>query len=325
MISASGLTRITATALAAFALSACMAGEKKGSEVAPADTAYTHLGETANLETPESVRYDADQDVFFVSNIKGAPSTKDNNGYIAKVNAATTDSMSVLVRGGEKGVTLNAPKGMAIVGDTLWVADIDVLRGFNRKTGESVATISFARWNPRFLNDVAAGPDGELYITDTSIQMTGSGAPRYFGQDHLFAVKDRQPRILLEGQTKLAQPNGVAWDASGGKLLLAPFGGQSITSITLTNTQPIPIAGGLGGYDGIEVLADGRILVTSWQDSTVNVVSDGALKKVITGVDSPADIGVDTKRMVLALPRLSGNRVEYYHIPAAPGTGAAKD
>lgn len=306
-----------------FALCACTSAEKKGSEVAPADTAFTRLGETDNLETPESVRYDADQDVFFVSNIKGMPSAKDNNGYIAKVNAAMTDSMSVFIRGGQGGVTLNAPKGMAIVGDTLWVADIDVVRGFNRKTGAPVATISFARWNPRFLNDVAASPDGELYITDTSIQITGSGT-RYFGQDHLFAVKNRQPRVLLEGQAKLAQPNGVVWDAANNRLLLAPFGGQSVTYITPANTQPIPIAGGMGGYDGIEVLPDGRVLVSSWQDSTINVVAEGALKKVITQVDSPADIGVDTKRMVLAVPRFTLNRVEYYHIPPAPGSGTAK-
>jgi len=316
MISLNGRLRVACAAATAIALSACMSGEKKGSEVAPVDTAFTRIGETGNLETPESARYDADLDVFFVSNIKGQPSAKDNNGYIAKINAAQTDSMSVFIRGGQNGVTLHAPKGMAIIGDTLWVADIDVLRGFNRKTGENVATVSFAQWSPRFLNDVAAGPDGALYITDTSIQITAAGM-RYFGKDHLFEVKGREARLLLEGQSKLAQPNGVVWDASGNRLLLAPFGGQSITSITPANTQPIPIAGGLGGYDGIEVLADGRILVTSWQDSTVNVVSEGTLKKVITGVDSPADIGVDTKRMVLALPRFALNRLEYFHIPAA--------
>jgi hypothetical protein len=105
---------------------------------------------------------------------------------------------------------------------------------------------------------------------------------------------------------------------------MAPFGGQSITSITPTNLQPIPIAGGVGGYDGIEILPDGRVLVTSWQDSTVNVVVDGALRKVITGVDGPADMGVDTKRMVLALPRFSAGRVEYYHIPPAPTPPAAR-
>lgn len=311
--------RATAVLAAVFlaALNACSSTEKAGTDAAPVDTAFTKIGETANLDVPESVRYDADLDVFFVSNIRGTPSGKDNNGFIARIDATNTDSMTVLVRGGQNRVTLHAPKGLAIQGDTLWVADIDVLRGFNKRTGESVATISFAGHSPRFLNDVAVGPDGEIYVTDTSIQITGSGT-QYFGRDKLFVIRGREVRLLLEGQARLAQPNGVTWDAQGGRLLMAPFGGQSVTSITTTNTQPIPIAGGVGGYDGIEVLPDGRILVTSWQDSTVNVVVDGALRKVITGVDSPADIGVDTKRMVLALPRFTGGRVEYYHIPPAP-------
>ncbi len=315
MISVRARSSVLACVLA-FTLNACASTEKQGSETQSADTAFTKVGETLGLDVPESARYDADLDVFFISNIKGVPSSKDNNGFIARVDATKPDSFTVVVRGGEGGVTLNAPKGIAIQGDTLWVADIDVLRGFNKRTGASVATITFSP-TPRFLNDVAVGPDGEIYVTDTSIQITASGT-RYFGQDKLFVVKGREARVLLEGQAKLAQPNGVAWDAKGARLLMAPFGGQSITSITTSNLQPIPIAGGLGAYDGIEVLPDGRVLVSSWQDSTVNVIVDGALKKVITGVEGPADIGVDTKRMVLALPRFSAARVEYYHIPPAP-------
>src|SRR2546422_7709536 len=39
------------------------------------------------------------------------------------------------IEGGHSGVTLNAPKGLAIRGDTLWVADIDVVRAFDARTG----------------------------------------------------------------------------------------------------------------------------------------------------------------------------------------------
>jgi hypothetical protein len=46
------------------------------------------------------VRYDPDLDVFFVSNIRGVPSNKDNNGFIARVDATKPDSFTVLVRGG---------------------------------------------------------------------------------------------------------------------------------------------------------------------------------------------------------------------------------
>ena len=72
---------------------------------------------------------------------------------------------------------------------------------------------------------------------------------------------------------------------------------------------------GPGGYDGIEVLADGRILVTSWADSAVHVVKNGAMTKLVPNVTAPADIGVDTKRGVVAIPRFNDGKVEYYKIP----------
>ena len=58
------------------------------------------------FQGPESVRYDRDDDVYFVSNMKGAGSVKDNNGFITRIRASNPDSGSVLVQGGEKGVTL---------------------------------------------------------------------------------------------------------------------------------------------------------------------------------------------------------------------------
>ena len=57
---------------------------------------------------PESVRYDPDDDVYYVSNMKGAGSVKDNNGFINRIRASNPDSGTVLVQGGEKGVTLVA-------------------------------------------------------------------------------------------------------------------------------------------------------------------------------------------------------------------------
>src|SRR5438128_11263884 len=77
------------------------------------------------LQTPESVLWDPQQDVYFISNINGQALAADNNGYISRVNPDTMQVEAKWVEGGVKpGVTLNAPKGMAIVGDTLYVADI---------------------------------------------------------------------------------------------------------------------------------------------------------------------------------------------------------
>ena len=66
-----------------------------GKQEAPAPAAPIKLGETPSMKTPESARYDADLDVFFVSNINGNPSQHDGNGFIAVVRA---DSISVVIR-----------------------------------------------------------------------------------------------------------------------------------------------------------------------------------------------------------------------------------
>jgi hypothetical protein len=96
--------------------------------------------------------------------------------------------------------------------------------------------------------------------------------------------------------------------------VLGPFNGQAVSAWKDGDTTVTTIASGPGGYDGVEVLGDGRILVTSWADSSVQVFSNGAFHKVVGGVEGPADIGIDTKRNVLAVPRFNAGRVEYFAI-----------
>jgi hypothetical protein len=56
---------------------------------------------------------------------------------------------------------------------------------------------------------------------------------------------------------------------------------------------PTPVARGIGRYDGIEVLPDGRTLVSAWNDSTVSEVVGSEVRPLIRGVPTAADIGVD--------------------------------
>src|SRR2546429_9797091 len=71
---------------------------------------------------------------------------------------------------------------------------------------------------------------------------------------------------------------------------------------------PSVIAKGPGGFDGVEI-AGGRMLVSSWSDSTVSSYETGPEAKGITGGPSPADIGYDGKRKRGVAPTFSGNRV----------------
>src|SRR5690348_6199429 len=143
--------------------------------VSSSEARFVH--NVTGFREPESVRYDPDQDLYFVSNMFGLGSTKDGNGFISRVNAATLADSTVLVKSGDHGAVLDAPKGMAIQGDTLWVADIDKLRGFDRHTGLPVGVIDFAPQGAVLLNDVAVSPDGTIWLSDTGIIMNEPGAP----------------------------------------------------------------------------------------------------------------------------------------------------
>jgi len=308
------------TTMAVTLLAACAKQEKTSAmdsakTAAPAGAAAaTKLGETSGLQAPESVRYDPELDVYYVSNINGNPGQKDGNGFIAVVRADSTGAPTkMLAESGKNGVKLDAPKGLAIVGDTLWVADIDHVRAFNRRTGAPIADIDLSAQKATFLNDVVVGGDGAIYVTDSGLASDAKGAMTHPGKDQIFKISGRTATVMTPDS--LDTPNGITWDKTNGRFILAPLGAKSVQTWKPGDKAAATLVSGPGQYDGVEMLQDGRILVTSWADSTVNVIQNGTLSKLVTGVGSPADIGVDTKRMVVAIPRLSDNKVEYYKIP----------
>ncbi|HET9453826.1 MAG TPA: hypothetical protein VFO66_06060 [Gemmatimonadaceae bacterium] len=299
-------------------LSAC-AKEQPAADTAGADSAAAatpsaqKLGETTGFDTPESVKYDAELDVFYVASIGGNPSNKDNNGWIARVRADSVAVMTRLVEGGKNGVTLNAPKGLALRGDTIYVADIDAVRMFNRRTGASIGSVTVP--GAVFLNDVVVGPDG-IYITDSGVIFDAQGNMSHPpNSDRVFRLMGRRVSDAFRGDT-LSRPNGIAWDEAGKRFIIVPFGGNSVWSWTPGSATTTTLVSGPGGYDGVEVLSNGNLLVSSWTDSTVHIVHGGThMMPLVKGVNAPADIGVDTRRNVVAIPLFNGGKVEYYKIP----------
>jgi sugar lactone lactonase YvrE len=221
----------------------------------------------------------------------------------------------MFAEGGKNGVKLDAPKGIATTADQLWVADIDVVRVFDKKTGKPLKTISLKAQKATFLNDVAVGADSAVYVTDTGIMFDAKGGMTHPGVNRIFriALSDNKVTEAATGDS-LGNPNGIAWDAANGRFVLAPFGSKDVQAWK-PGTAPTKVADGPGQYDGIEVLRDGRILVSSWADSSLDVVRNGQLTRLAGGLEAPADIGVDTKRNRVAVPLFNKNRVEVYDIP----------
>jgi hypothetical protein len=268
------------------------------------------VAEAGDFKNPESARYDRDLDVWFVSNVNGDPGKKDNNGYISRLKSDGTPDPTKLVSGGKKGVTLNAPKGIAIQGDTLWVADIDAVRGFNKRTGAPVASVTAPQ--AKFLNDVAVGPDGSLYATDTGVIPDPKTGMKHVGPDRVYKITGRKATVALESP-QLQGPNGITWDSNEGEFVIVSFLGPGILGWKPDSKELRPLGTGPGQDDGVEVLPDGRLLITSWADSSLFVVDNGRVAKVASGIYSPADIGVNGK--TVAIPQLMANKVQFWELP----------
>jgi sugar lactone lactonase YvrE len=314
--------RVPLLALAAVVLLGCARDETEATgDSATGDAAPAEFSRAASIQgafkTPEAVRFDPTDDVFFVSNINGSPGAKDNNGFISRVRGEGGEVDSLMfISGGRGGVTLNAPKGLAITGDTLWVTDIDAVRAFNKKTGQAIA--SYPVPGAVFLNDIATGPDGALYITDTGIRIGASGMS-HPGPDRIFKLTRAGQVSTALQLDSLVGPNGITWDDANQRFIIVAFAATAIMGWKPGDSTTTTIATGKGQFDGVERLGDGRILVSSWADSSIYVLDGSALVRAVGGVASPADIGVDTKRNRVAIPLFEGNRVELFAIPAKDG------
>ena len=261
------------------------------------------------LATPESVLYDAATDTYLVSNINGAPTEKDNNGYIAELSADGKVVAPKLIAGGEKGVTLNAPKGLALVGADLYVADIDTVRIFDRKTGAAKGEVKVP--GATFVNDLSAGPDGKVYFTDSGLTPRFEGS----GTDALWVLEPgKKPKVKALLKSKdLPHPNGIV--ATKDTLYVNFFGAGEIRAYDLKgkakgDAMKVPA----GGLDGLVMVGD-DFLVSSWEGKAVfRGQAGGEFKAVLSDLTAPADIGFDSKRNRVLVPRFQDNLVEAWDL-----------
>lgn len=306
---ARGVTGVSTLLIAALAIAqaGCDGGGSRADGAGGAST-VTRVATVAGFGGPESAIYDEDNDVWYISNINGSSGAVDGNGFISRVTADGEMDSLHFIQGGRGGVTLNAPKGMALVGDTLWVSDIDTLRAFHRINGNPLAAIGLPAL---FLNDVALGPHGTIYITDTGFGVDSAGNSVHTGPDRVFAIShSREVTVALEGD-QLGSPNGITWDHEGDRLILVQFGGTALQTWKPGDLAPTQLATGPGMQDGVEVLDDGRVLYSSWTDSAIHAWEPDTTVVLISDVPSPADIGVDHARRTIAVPLLMEDRVEF--------------
>jgi glucose/arabinose dehydrogenase len=271
------------------------------SNAADDERAVVRLAE--GLKSPESVAVGADGTIY-VSTIGAF--NRDGDGEIIAIKDGKTVTFA-------KG--LDDPKGLVAVNDQLFVADKQRVWRIDAEGRPEVfaAAEAFPR-APKFLNDLAAGDDGTLYVSDTGDLQGHDGAVfRIDREGEVTVVTDSRIAPALQG------PNGlVVEDAE--HLLLLDFMSGAIQRVNLSDGKLTRFATEYNGGDGLALDAKGKLYVSQWMTGQVHVLGKESRAPTLLPGDfrSAADICLDAARGRLLVPDMAAGTLSAVLLDRCP-------
>jgi hypothetical protein len=253
------------------------------------------------LSRPVAVVHDPAADVYLISNAgrDGAP------GFITSVLPDGSVDAVRWIDG-----VLGSPAGMALVQSRLFVADGDHLHVFDRETGEPRGSVHIE--GAVALSDVAEGPRGAIYVTDSGIS-----GERRAPLGAVYRVSRRGTVSVIAKSSVLGRPTGlvtvkgIAWIAA---VKPEKFYGVAPDG-HLTHGAKLPFAGGYAGLTH----ADGKVFFSSPQTRTVYAGPlDGPFEPVVIGVEAPGDVGWDAARDRILVPLTDADVLEVHTLAVEP-------
>ena len=237
------------------------------------------------IHVPESVLFHEQTDRLYVSLIGEAGK---NNGEIAILRPDGKVENPHWVTG------LNAPKGMAIFKDLLYIADVTKVIVVDRITGNIIDEINVE--GSTFLNDVTVDDNGIVYISDTR-------------DNKIYQLRNGKINFYLENVPSV---NGLKFH-KGNLLALA---GKEFWSIDSNKKITVFAKGFEQGGDGLEPLENGDFIVTCWPGLIYHVSAKGEIHKIqdVQGLMNTADLGYNAKEGVLYIPTFNSNSVISYKL-----------
>jgi sugar lactone lactonase YvrE len=286
--------------IAAMLLSGACGGEKVKQQATTSDADSTAARDSlvTAFAAPENLVYDSASDVILVTNINGDPAQKDGNGFVSRISGDWRNVQLKWIDG------LDAPKGIILRGDTVFIADVNAVRLFDRQTGKALAVRQVKGGG---LNDLVFDNTGTLYVTDTGPERTPTVKPDTSKDiDAVYRFDGVQAHAIAHG-TQLQRPDGIAFD--GTSIIVAPLGGNTLYRVDKAGkrTNLLPLAN--GQLDGLWRMHDGRLLVTSWEGKCIFLVDGDSVTTLMSDIDSPAGVGIDTRRDRLLVSSFNDNRL----------------
>jgi hypothetical protein len=149
------------------------------------------------------------------------------------------------------------------------VAEVRSFTGLRSENAELRAELERHRERQRSVEDLLRENENFRQLLEIRSDLVGRSEEFELVAAHVIALapSNFEWTVTLDvgdvpGDT-LAGPNGVFWDEPNGRLLIASIQGKAVFSWRPGDRSPILVATGPGGYDGIDRLSDGRIVIAS--------------------------------------------------------------
>ena len=271
-------------------------------------TAILGFASTVTVEgfsSPESTIVNKND--LYVSNVgkELKPTLKDGDGFISKLDINGNIKELHFIDG------LDAPKGMGIVGNTLFVADINTLRGFDLSTKKEVFNVVFEGVN--FLNDITVKDSNTLFIgaSDTSAIYEVNISNKSYKKLMDFTVANG-----------LFYEDGILYAAQLGSTTQNMFDGKGkLYKIDLKDNNKLTQLGTFEGVlDGVTKVGN-KVYVSDWgnaKDTGIVRVYDLKTKEeTILKLQSfmgAADFWIDEKSKKIFMPQMIGNKVTIFDL-----------
>lgn len=256
------------------------------------------------LKMPESVIASKDGRVF-VSEI--GEFGKDGDGQITVIEK--NGDVRIFAKG------LDDPKGLAIVGKDLFVADNHRVIKVNTK-GETQVFASAQSFpeQPLFLNDLEADSLGNLYVSDSG-DLKGSGGAIYK------INKQGKVSLVINGKqdARVLAPNGLLMGKTENCIMVVDFVSGILYRLDMKKNTLIEVAKGFGGGDGIVNSKKDQFYVSDWKNGKVfsvklekGAVANAELLK--DGFAAAADIAPSQDSKFLLVPDMKAGELVYMPI-----------